>query len=67
MLVPLAADDLKCWIDVGYGLEGILNDAKTGDIGRSMVPNLRGKDCDNTVLLDVGQFAQIIATDAPAR
>src|ERR1700709_109469 len=26
-------------IEVGYGLEGILNDAKVGDIGRSMVPD----------------------------
>ncbi len=25
-------------IEVGYGLEGILNDAKVGDIGRAMVP-----------------------------
>ena len=40
-LVLLAVDDHKYRIDVGYGLEGILNDAKVGDIGRAMVPYLR--------------------------
>jgi uncharacterized protein len=64
VLVLLAVDDHKWRIDVGYGLEGILNDAKIGDIGRSMVPYLRAKDYDNAVLLAVGQVAQVIATDA---
>jgi uncharacterized protein len=64
VLVLLAVDNHKWRIDVGYGLEGILNDAKIGDIGRSMVPYLRVKDYDNAVLLAVGQLAQIIATDA---
>ena len=31
VLVLLAVDDHKYQIDVGYGLEGILNDAKVGD------------------------------------
>jgi uncharacterized protein len=64
VLVLLAVDDHKWRIDVGYGLEGILNDAKIGDIGRSMVPYLRAKDYDNAVLLAVGQLAQVIANDA---
>jgi uncharacterized protein len=63
-LVLLAVDDHKYRIDVAYGLEGILNDAKLGDIGRSMVPYLRAKDYDNAVLQAVGQVAQVIATDA---
>src|ERR1035437_3714527 len=41
VLVLLAVNDHKRRIDVGYGLEGILNDAKVGDIGREMVPALR--------------------------
>ena len=36
-LILLAAHDHKYRIEVGYGLEGILNDAKVGDIGRAMV------------------------------
>ena len=64
VLVLLAVDDRKYRIDVGYGLEGILNDAKVGDIGRSMIPNLRAQDYDGAILTVVGQLAQVIATDA---
>jgi uncharacterized protein len=64
VLVLLAVNDHKYRIDVGYGLEGILNDAKVGDIGREMVPYLRAKDYDSAVTLAVGQVAQVIATDA---
>lgn len=63
-LVLLAVDDHKYRIDVGYGLEGILNDAKVGDIGRAMVPYLRGKDYDSAVTLAVGRVAEVIASDA---
>jgi uncharacterized protein len=64
VLVLLAVDDHKRRIDVGYGLEGILNDAKLGDIGREMVPYLRANDFDSAVTLAVGQVAQVIAADA---
>jgi uncharacterized protein len=63
-LVLLAVDDRKYRIDVGYGLEGILNDAKVGDIGRAMVPYLRANDYDSAVTLAVGRMAQVIAADA---
>lgn len=63
-LILLAVDDHKYRIDVGYGLEGILPDGKVGDIGRSMVPNLRARDYDGAMLQAVGQVAQVIATDA---
>ena len=51
-------------IEVGYGLEGILNDAKVGDIGRAMAPAARQGDYETAVPLGVQQIAQIIATDA---
>ncbi len=63
-LLLLAVGDHKYRIDVGYGLEGILNDAKVGDIGRSMVPYLRSGDYDSAVTMAVGQVAQVIAADA---
>jgi len=63
-LVLLAVDDHKYRIDVGYGLEGILNDAKVGDIGRAMIPYLRAADYDSAITLAVGRLAQVIATDA---
>jgi uncharacterized protein len=35
VLVVAAIDDRRYWIEVGYGLEGVLNDAKVGRIGRA--------------------------------
>ncbi len=51
-------------IEVGYGLEGILNDAKVGDIGRTMVPYATQGDYNQAIPLGAGQIARIIATDA---
>jgi uncharacterized protein len=51
-------------IEVGYGLEGILNDAKVGDIGRSMVPAASQGDYDTAIPLGVRQIADVIAKDA---
>lgn len=64
LLVLLAVDDHKWRIDVGYGLEGILNDAKVGDIGRAMVPYLRSQNYDAAIESAVGQLAKVIAADA---
>jgi uncharacterized protein len=64
VLVFLAVDDHKRRIEVGYGLEGILNDAKLGDIGREMVPELRANDFDGAITGAVSQVAQVIAADA---
>jgi uncharacterized protein len=64
LLVLLAVNDHKYRIDVGYGLEGILNDARVGDIGRSMVPYLRAGNYDSAVESAVGQLAQVIAAYA---
>jgi len=63
-LVLLAVADHKYRIEVGYGLEGILPDGKVGDIGRSMVPDLKAGDYDGAVTAAVGEMAQVIADDA---
>ena len=63
-MVLLAVADHKYRIEIGYGLEGILPDGKTGDIGRSMIPDLRAGDYDGAVTLAVGQIAQVIASNA---
>jgi uncharacterized protein len=64
ILLLFAVDDHKRSIKVGYGLEGILPDGKTGDIGRSMVPDLRANNFDGAVTLGVDEVAQVIAADA---
>src|SRR6202041_2763429 len=64
VLMLVVMDPTKYRIEVGYGLEGILNDAKVGDIGRSMVPALRQRDYNPAIPLGVQQLARIIASDA---
>ena len=64
IMLLLAVDDRKWRIDVGYGLEGILNDAKLGDIGRSMVPFLRASQYDSAANVAVTGLSQAIAADA---
>ena len=64
VLVLFSMSPRKYRIEVGYGLEGILNDAKVGDIGRTMVPAASQGDFNTAIPLGVQQIAQVIATDA---
>jgi uncharacterized protein len=64
VLMVVVMNPRKYRIEVGYGLEGILNDAKVGDIGRAMVPSLSQGDYNTGITLGVQQIARVIATDA---
>jgi len=64
VLVLFVMNPRKYRIEVGYGLEGILNDAKVGDIGRTMVAAASQGDFNTAIPLGVQQIARIIATDA---
>jgi uncharacterized protein len=64
VLMIVVMNPRKYRIEVGYGLEGILNDAKVGDIGRTMVPSLSQGDYNTGITLGVQQIARIIAADA---
>ena len=64
ILMLLAIQEHKRWIEVGYGLEGILPDARVGDIGRRMVPDLKQADYDGAVTTGLVQIANVIAADA---
>jgi uncharacterized protein len=64
LLMLVSMNPRKYRIEVGYGLEGILNDAKVGDIGRAMVPYLSQGDYNTAIPLGVQQIARVIATDA---
>jgi uncharacterized protein len=64
VLMLISTDDHHYWIEVGYGLEGILPDAKVGDIGRAMVPNLRAQNYDAAVRTGLVRIAAVIANDA---
>ncbi len=63
VLILLAVDDHRYRVEVGYGLEGILNDAKVGDFGRAIVPALRRGDYSSAVLQLTWSVASVIAQD----
>jgi uncharacterized protein len=63
VLLLVAPKDRQYRIEVGYGLEPVINDARAGDIGREMVPDLRQQDYNGAVLLATTRIAQLIAAD----
>jgi len=63
ILILLAVNDHRYRVEVGYGLESVIVDAKAGDIGRSMVPLLRQGDPSGAVETAVQQVARLIAAD----
>lgn len=64
VLMIFAMNDRKRRIEVGNGLEGVLNDAKAGDIGRSMDPLLKQGQTGQAILEGEQQVANDIAADA---
>jgi uncharacterized protein len=63
VLLLVAPKERQYRIEVGYGLEPVINDARAGDIGREMVPSLRQQDYSGAVLVGATRIAQLIAAD----
>jgi uncharacterized protein len=63
VLLLVAPKERQYRIEVGYGLEPVINDARAGDIGREMVPTLRQQDYSGAVLVGATRIAQLIAAD----
>ena len=63
VLLLVAPKERQYKIEVGYGLEPVINDARAGNIGREMVPDLRRGDYSAAVLLATTRVAQLIAAD----
>jgi uncharacterized protein len=64
VLLLVAPNERKYRIEVGYGLEPVINDARAGDAGRAMVPFLRQNDFGKAVEAGAWQLAKYIADDA---
>lgn len=64
VLLLLAPNDRKYRIEVGYGLEPVINDARAGDAGRAMVPFLRQGDYGGAIETGAWQLARYVADDA---
>ena len=63
VLLLVAPKDRKYRVEVGYGLEPVINDARAGDVGRTMVPQLRQEDYNGAIEAASWQLAQYIAAD----
>lgn len=63
VLLLVAPNDRKYRIEVGYGIEPVITDARAGDAGRSMVPLLRQKDFGSAIEVAAWQLAKYIADD----
>src|SRR6202171_364820 len=63
VLLLVSPDERKYRIEVGYGLEPVINDARAGDTGRSMVPFLRQGDYSSAIETAAWQLAKYIADD----
>jgi uncharacterized protein len=63
VLLLVAPNDRKYRIEVGYGLEAVINDARAGDAGRAMVPFLRQNDYGSAIEVAAWQLAKYIADD----
>ena len=64
VLIILAVQDRKYYINVGYGLEPILPDGKVGGFGREVVPYLKNGDYNGAVSLLTSRVIDVIARDA---
>jgi len=64
VLLLVASNERKYRIEVGYGLEPVINDARAGDTGRAMVTYLRQRGYGKAAEVGAWQLAKYIADDA---
>jgi uncharacterized protein len=64
VLILYVIDDHRDRIEVGYGLEPILPDGKTGGFAREAVPLMRAGQYGQGLLLVTSRVAKVIADDA---
>lgn len=65
VLLLVAVKERRVRIEVGYGLEGVLNDGRVGEVLDSYItPHLADNDWDSGVLLGIAVLSRIIADDA---
>jgi uncharacterized protein len=62
VLLLLSPQERRYRIEVGYGLEPVINDARAGDIGRAMVPLLRQNDYRGAPDTGVTQLSELITS-----
>ena len=64
VLILYVIQDHRARVEVGYGLESILPDGKTGSFQREAIPLMRSGNYSQALLLVTSRVAEVIATDA---
>jgi uncharacterized protein len=60
ILLLLSVDDHEDRLEIGYGLEGIINDARAGDILRNMAPFLRRGEYAHAISFAIASVAAFV-------
>jgi uncharacterized protein len=63
VLLLVAPNERKYRVEVGYGLEPVINDARAGDAGRLLVPYFRQGDYSSGIVAAAASLAKYIADD----
>ena len=63
VLLLVAPNDRRYRVEVGYGLEPVINDARAGDAGRLMTPYFRQGDYSSGIAAAAWQVAKYVADD----
>lgn len=70
VLLLLAMEDRRSRLEIGYGLEGVINDARAGDILRDMAPYMRKGEYANAIDFAIRSVEAFVlhenAPEAPA-
>ena len=61
IIFVLAMKERDFRIEVGYGYEGKINDARAGDLGRKAIPEFKNKKWSNGIVIIINGCSDIIA------
>ena len=64
LLLLLVIDDHRSRLETGYGMEGIINDARAGDILRAMAPYLRNEQYPQAISFAIRSAAAFVLNEA---
>jgi uncharacterized protein len=63
VLLVVAPNERKARIEVGLGLEGLLTDARAGEIIREMIPHFRARNIPKAVRVGSDRIRTVLLTD----
>ena len=63
VLLLLAMDEHESRLEIGYGLEGVINDARAGDILREMAPYMRKAQYEKAISFVIASVAAFVLNE----